>query len=148
MVWHAYEYVYREKSADWFWAVGIIAVSMAVTAILFNDLLFAIFIVLAFFALMLYAKRPPDLIQIKIDHRGVQEGRAHYLFSSLESFWVEDRFGEVKIIMRSKKKTMPYIVVPVEEVGADDVRDHLRRHLPEEEHSEPLAKKIMEFLGF
>lgn len=148
IVWHTYEYVYREKSADWFWAVGIIAVSMSVTAVLFGNVLFAIFLVLAFLSLMLYARREPDLLEIKLDHRGLQEGRTHYPFSSLESFWVEDRFGEVKIIIQSKKKLMPYIVIPIEGVEGDTVRDHLRRFLPEEEHAEPLAKKIMEYLGF
>jgi len=148
LIWHAYEYVYREKSVDWYWAVAIIAISMAVTSILFNNLLFALLILLAFFSLMLYAKRKPHLLEIKIDHRGLQEGRVHYPFSSIESFWVEDRFEEPKIIMRSRKKTMPYIVIPIVDVNPDLVRDHLKRFLLEDEHAEPLAKKIMEYLGF
>src|SRR3989338_361137 len=147
ITWQAHEYVHREKSADWYWAVGIIAVSMAVTAILFNNVLFAVFIALSFFTLMLYAKRKPHLMQIKLDERGVYEGRAHYTYSSIESFWVEDRFGEHKIIMKSKKKVLPYIVIPIHEIDADEVRNHLKRFLPEEEHNEPLAKKIMEYLG-
>lgn len=148
IVWEAYEYVHREKSADWYWAVSIIAVSMAVTAVLFNDVLFAVFIVISFFALMIYAKRKPKLLEIKVDDRGIQEGRVHYLYSSIESFWVEDRFGESKIIMKSQKKTLPYIVIPIIDVNADDVRDHLKKFLPEEEHNEPLAKRVMEYLGF
>ncbi len=148
IVWEAYEYVHREKSTDWYWAVSIITVSMAVTAILFNDVLFAVFIVISFFALMLYAKRKPQLLEIKIDDRGIEEGRVRYPYLSIESFWVEDRFGETKIIMKSKKKTLPYIVIPIIDVNADDVRDHLKKFLPEEEHEEPLAKRIMEYLGF
>ncbi len=149
IVWQAYEYVHREKSADWYWAVSIITISMAVTAILFNDILFSIFIVLACFTLMIYAKRKPHLLTIKLEERGIQEGRAHYPFSTIESFWVEDRYGEAKIIMKSQKKTLPYIIIPIaEEIDSDIVRNHLKRHLPEEEHEEPLAKRIMEYLGF
>lgn len=148
IIWHAHEYVHREKSADWYWAVGIIAVSMAVTAVLFNNVLFAIFIILSFFILMFYAKRKPALLQIKLDERGIEEGRERYPYSTIESFWVEDQFGEFKIIIKSKKKVLPYIVIPINDVGADAVRDHLKRFLPEEEHNEPLAKRVMEYLGF
>lgn len=146
--WQAYEYVYREKSADWYWAVGIITISMTITSILFNNILFAVFIMLAFFVLMLYAKRRPQLIEVKLDDRGVKEGNLHYHYSGLESFWVEDRHGEPKLIMKSKKKTMPYITIPIFEVDANEVRDHIKKHVREEEHSEPLAKQIMEYLGF
>ncbi len=148
LVWEAFEYVHREKSADWYWAVSIIAISITVTAVLFNDILFAIFIILSFFTLMLYAKRKPHLLQIKLDGRGIQEGRVRYPYSTIESFWVEDRFGDHKIILKSKKKTMPYIVIPIKDVSANEVHEHLKKHLPEEEHSEPLAKRIMEYLGF
>ena len=148
LIWHAYEYVYREKSTDWYWAVGIIAVSISITSVLFSNILFAIFIMLALFTLIMYAKRKPHLLQVKLDERGIQEGHAHYLYSTIESFWVEDRFGDFKIIMRSKKKTMPYIIIPIMEVSADEVRDHLKKYVLEEEHSEPLARRIMEYLGF
>lgn len=148
ITWQAYEYVYREKSTDWYWAVGIISVSMAITSILFNNVLFAVFILLAFFILMVYSKRKPEIINIKLDERGVQEGNLHYHYGSIESFWVEDRYGETKLIMKSKKKAMPYITIPIFDVDASIVRNHIKRHVREEEHSEPLAKQIMEYLGF
>ena|SRR3989338_1190873 len=148
IIWETPEYAYRERSTDWYWAVGIIAVSMAVTSILFNNVLFAIFIALSFFTLMLYAKRKPLTLQIKIDERGIQVGHVKYPYSTIESFWVEDRFGEDKIIMKSKKLTMPYIVISIEDAEVDAVRDHLKKFLPEEEHTEPLARRVMEYLGF
>ena len=148
LTWQAYEYVHREKSADWYWAVSIITISMAVTAILFNNVLFAVFILLAFFILMMYSKRRPELLQIKLDERGVSEGTLRYHYTSIESFWVEDRYGESKLIMKSKKKALPYITIPIFEVSANDVRDHIKKHVREEEHAEPLAKRIMEYLGF
>lgn len=148
LIWHGYEYVYREKSSDWYWAVTIIAVSMAITSLLFGNLLFSVLILIGFFTLMLYAKRKPQLHQIKIDERGIEEGRLRYSHSSIESFWVEDRFGEAKIILKSKKKTLPYIVIPIIDVDPELVRDYIRKYVREEEHGEPLAKQIMEYLGF
>ena len=40
--WDAHEYEHKERSADWFWAVGIISVSMAVAAIIFGIFFFHI----------------------------------------------------------------------------------------------------------
>ena len=148
IIWETPEYVYRERSTDWYWAVGIIAISISITSILFNNILFAIFIALSFFTLMLYTKRTPHTLQIKIDDRGIQVGRVKYPYSSLESFWVEDRFGDDKIIMKSKKLTMPYIVITIEDTEVDEVRNRLKKFLTEEEHTEPLARRIMEYLGF
>lgn len=148
LIWQTYEYVHQEKSSDWYWAVSIIAISMATTSILFGNILFAIFLVLAFFMLMVYANRKPNLIKIKLDDRGITEGRAHYHYSTIDSFWVEDRYEDHKLILKSKRKTLPYIIIPIVEISPDDVRDHIRNYLPEEEHNEPLSKKIMEYLGF
>lgn len=148
LIWEAYEYAYHEKSSDWYWAVSIITVSMAVTSILFNNVLFAVFIVLSFFTLMIYAKRKPNLLQIKLDERGIQDGQIRYPYSSLESFWVEDRFGDFKIIIKSKKKTLPYIVIPIVDIDPDHVHTHLKKYLAEEEHTEPIVKRVMEYLGF
>jgi len=148
IVWQAYEYIHQEKTADWYWAVSIIAISMAVTSVLFGNVLFAIFLVLAFFMLMIYARRKPKLIKIKLDDRGITEGHIHYHYSTIESFWVEDRFGDFKLILKSKRKTLPYIIIPISDVSTDDVRDHIKKYVSEEEHAEPIAKKIMEYLGF
>lgn len=148
LIWTTLEYPYREKSSDWYWAVGIIAVSMAITSILFENLLFAVFIILSLFTLLLYSKHRPSQIEVKIGDRGIEEGKLRYPYRSLESFWVEDRYGEAKLILKSLRKTLPYITITIEGVESDTVRDHLRKYLPEEEHHEPLSKKIMEYLGF
>ncbi len=148
LVWTTLEYPYREKSSDWYWAVGIIAVSMAITSILFENLLFAIFIILSLFTLLLYSKHRPSVIEVKIGDKGIEEGKLKYPYRNLESFWVEDRYGESKLILKSLKKTLPYITITIEEISSDTVRDRLRKYLPEEEHTEPLSKKIMEYLGF
>lgn len=148
LVWQTSEYAYREKGPDWYWAVGIIAVSLAVTSVLFGNLLFAAFIILSLFTLLLYSKHKPKIVEIKIDQRGVREGKLQYPYRELESFWVEDRYGEEKLILKSLRKVLPYAIIQIEEVGAEAVRDILKKYLPEEEHHEPLSKKIMEYLGF
>ena len=146
--WEVHEYVHREKSADWYWAVGIITFSIAITSILFDNLLFAIFIILSFLTLVMYSKRMPSLLKITLDERGIQDGNIRYPYSTIESFCIEDQETEHKIIIKSKKRMMPYVVIPIKGVDADTVHCHLKKFLKEAEHTEPLARRLLGLIGF
>jgi hypothetical protein len=147
--WKAYEYRFQEKTPDWYWAVGIIAISVAVTAVLFHNVLFAILVILGAFTLSLYAHRKPDRILCRLTDREIRFGKNIYTYSNLDSFWIESDYGDPRIVIKSKKTVMPYIVIPIgSEIAPNNVRHFLSRYLREEEHHEPLSHKIMEFLGF
>lgn len=147
LTWQAYEYNYHEKTSDWFWALWIITISLAVASILFKNTLFAIFLVLASLALSLYAKREPEIITCRLTDRGLQFGKTLYPYQTLDSFWVNEDMHP-KIIVQSKKVVMPLLIIPIGNLNPAAVRDFLTRYLREEEHQEPLTQKIMDFLGF
>ena len=73
-----------------------------------------------------------------------------YLYNSLESFWVEDNeeYGAPKLLIKSKKMFATHIIIPIKQVSPSEVRDYLIKYLDEEEDSEPLSQKIVEFFGF
>jgi hypothetical protein len=148
--WQTFEYEARERSPDWFWAVGIITISIAVTAIIFNNLLFAIVILLGGFALTLYAARPPKEIDVVLNEDGVRIEKFFYPYRTLESFWVEEHPHRTRILIKSQRLIMPYIVVPIETnaVEIEKVKKYLSRYLPEVFHSESIFHRIMEYLGF
>jgi hypothetical protein len=155
--WSAFEYHYHPKTADWYWAVGIIVVSIVITSIIFNDLMFAIFSVVGAFALCVFASKKPPLLTCKITDRGVALNDVLYPYSTLESFWVEDHahIAELhnphhipKMFLKSKRFFVPFITVPIDALDPEVIRESLRTYLPEEEHMEPLSQKIMEHLGF
>lgn len=146
--WETHERVPRKRSPDWYWAVGIIALSIAVTAIILDNLLFAIFILSSTIALFIGSRREPPLLSIRLTAKGIREGRITYPWSALESFWVEEDYGEPKLIVKSHAILSPFLIIPLAETNPDSVREFLRQYLPEEEHHEPLSRKIMEFLGF
>ena len=155
--WSAFEYHYHPKTVDWYWAVGIIAVSVAVTSIIFSNILFAFFILISAAALCIVSSKKPQMLSCEISDRGVIVNNNLYPFTTLESFWVEEH-GHLqelnnphhtpKIILKSKKIFMPYILLPIDGVEPEEVRDTLLIFLPEEEHMEPLSQKLMERLGF
>lgn len=148
ITWQAPEYYYREKSADWYWAVGIISVSAAATAIILENVLFGLLLIIGAFSLMIYASRRPEIIDIEINEKGVRMGRVFYPFANLDSFWVEENHSYPKILLRSKKVLVSHIIVHLENENPEDVREFLREHLPEVEQSESLAHTLMEYLGF
>jgi len=146
--WSAPEYHHYKRSPDWFWAVGIITISIAILAFFYNNGLFGILILLSAGVLIFYVLREPQEVQYEINNRGILIGENLHPYLTIESFWLETRFGEPKIIIKSKKTVMPFIVIPVHEESADDVSAVLREFLEEKELTEPAAHKIMEYLGF
>lgn len=151
--WQTLEYEHRDRSADWFWAVGIITVSIAVTSIIFNNLLFALVVLLGGFALSLYAARPPKEIDVVLDEVGIRIEKLFYPYRTLESFWVEETEHRARVLIKSQRLIMPYIILPIthdsdEAVEPEEVRDFLRRYLPEVFHSESTFHHLMEYLGF
>ncbi len=149
--WQAHDHIKKEKSSDWFWAVGIIAIGVSILSIYFGNMLFALLIVFATFTLFIQKHNPPKLVAFEVNQRGVVVDKIMYPYSSLESFNVvdEDGWDRDRIIFKSKKIFMPLIVVPVENnVALEDLRVFLLTHLKEEDIQEPTFQKIMDRLGF
>lgn len=147
--WQAHEYFYFEKSGDWFWVVGVAILTGVIISIIFSDYLFAIVLAVGGFSLIVYAKRPPQIIACQINHDGITMGKNIYPYSFLNSFWVDKSEPHFhKILLKSKKTLMPLVAVPLGDTDPDMARDFLVNYLAEEELSEPLSQKIMEYLGF
>ena len=148
ITWEAPEYIYKEKGVDWFWAVGIIVVSLAIASFVYNNVLFAILIIIGGFTLIMYAVKKPQQVRFTINERGVGINTTLYPYSALESFGIEEYGTEPKILIKSKKALMPYIALPMRKEDGEAIRNYLSKYLKEAEHTEPLPQKIMEYLGF
>lgn len=144
------EYYHRQKTTDWYWTVGIIAVSVVATAVILNNILFAILLIIGTVSLLMHASRPPKEHGIEIGNDGVVVGRYRFIYASLESFWLEH--GEFpRLLLKSKRHIMPHIVIPVENLNEDEkeqIREFLKTKIPEEEQTEPLLEQVMEYIGF
>jgi hypothetical protein len=146
--WQGYEKKHEKKPADWYWALWIISLSIAATSIILDDLLLAIIVILFASLFCIFSLRPPRLLVFQITHQGVVIDTTMHSYGNLHSFWVEEFApGEATLLLKPKK-IMPLLVVPLQNADAVTVRAHLLRHLKEEELREPLAIKIMEYLGF
>ena len=147
--WQGYEYDHHEKTSDWFWALGIIAISSAVTAIIFKNLLFALLILVGAFAIALFSAKRPHLVHFEISRRGIMIDDTLYPFNTLESFWIdEDEHGHQTLIVKSQRITVPYIIIPLQNAPENEMHEILSQQLLEEELHEPISHRILEFFGF
>lgn len=147
--WTALEYEERNRSVDWFWALGIIAVSSAVAAIIYKDYLFGVFIILAAVMLGFFAIRKPETVLFRITPKALELGRDTYPYEKLQSFTIlEKDNGESVLLVMSTRSVVPLIAIPLGEQSPATVRDTLLQYLPEDRHQEPTAHKIMDYLGF
>ena len=147
--WKALEYKRKEKTADWYWAVILIALAIVVISFITQNALFAILIIISTIILLSFSVIAPKTVDISMNQKGIAVGKEMYPFATLESFWVEsmDKDNQ-KILFKSKKLIMPLVSIPLEEHHHLDVREFLLKYLPEVEMHEPLSQKIMEKLGF
>lgn len=148
LAWSAPEYTHHSRSVDWFWGLGLIVLGGSAAAIYFSNVLFAIILVLAGGILALFAMRPPREIEYSLSDKGLLAGDTFYPFPALKSFWVTDGVRYEKIILASKKRFLPYIIIPVVGYPAETIREYLERYLPAEEHHEPWFYLLAERLGF
>ena len=150
-IWETHEFLYQEKTNDWYWAVGIITVSGAVIAVIFGNILFALFLLLGAFTLALFAAKKPEIVRFELNNTGIIINKTLYPYTTLHSFCVEDNSHievQSKVILRSRRMAMPLLVLPLEEYHPEEIRDFLFDHLPEDHHAEPISHKILEYLGF
>ena len=146
--WSAYEHEHIPRGSDWFWALGIIALSAAIIAILFHDVLFAILILIAAAILGMLANVPPEIIQFEISDRGIRTGDTMHRFEEIIAFWVEEHGVERPLLLVDTVKFMaPNLIIPLENIDPHLVRTYLQRHADEVPMQEPLAHKILEFFG-
>lgn len=148
--WRAHEYVHVEKTPDWYWALGLIAVAAFVAALLLNNILFAVLILLIALVLGLFAARKPNVVQFSITPRGVRIDNTLYTYQNIKSFAIEELSPDhiPKLIIAPQGIVAPVLVIPIVDVDPDEVHDLLRMFLPEAEHNEPLSHRVMEWLGF
>lgn len=148
LYWKTLEYEYYEKTPDWFWALGLIVLVFSIIALVLNNILFAVLIVLSGISLAMYGVRRPDVVDVEVGVQGVIIGNTLHPYASLESFWVDINEFDGVLYLKSEKTFAPLTIIPIKDVSPKEVRDILLDFLPEEEHHEPLPQKIMNYFGF
>lgn len=148
-VWSAPEFAYKEKSADWFLAVGVISFSLIVSAFFLGNVLLAILVGVGAFALVVSSLRRPRTMAFTVTETSIRLGDESFLFKDLSSFWILKDGAGARLLLHGTRPWSPRTVVPIADtVDREALRTHLARHLAEEEQREPFAYLLFERLGF
>ena len=147
--WEAPEHHHVEKGNDWYFSLAIVVVALVISAILLNDVIFALFLGLAGGALAISAARKPSIIPFSVSVRGVKIEDELHEFANLESYFIdeEDPRGP-QLLLKSRRRIMPLIVLPIPRDHVDDIEQILKAKLAEDYLEEPLFMKILELFGF
>ncbi len=146
--WKAPEYIPKERSSDWFWAVGIIATAIIVTAILLNNVLLALFFLITTLTIFIYAKKEPALVTTEITTDGVRVENNMYPYSLLKAFWINENDVLPMLLLKSSSVINPLVIIPIGRMDLQKIHTTLSQFLVEEELEEPLSQKLLEYLGF
>jgi hypothetical protein len=152
--WSALEYEDKERSQDWFWALGIIVVTGSIAAIIFNDYFFAALLIISGILLGFFAVKKPAIIFYELNNKGLKIGNRIYPFENIKSFWVQigqhpEENVKPLLFIHSERVFMPIITIPIVETMAEEIHFKLfSKNIAEVEMKEHPTDKIMEALGF
>ena len=154
IVWSALEYEEKEKSKDWFWALGVIVFASSAAAIIYGNYFFAALLIISG-ALLAYLRiKKPVLVHYELNDKGFVVDTTLYPYENIKSFWVQKEAlvpEELRplLFIKSERFFMPIILSPIQNEMADHIREYLlEKNVFEEEMKESIPEKIMEALGF
>lgn len=147
--WNAPEFEKTEKEKSWFILPAIITIILGVFALLVDNPLFVVLIILSFVSFYIYARKSPRIIKFRIDEKGAEiDGRLHE-FADLRSFWMfYDPPLEKTLSFRGKKTFFPYLRIPLDKENPTEIRKFLLKFLPEKRHKESIIDIWMKRIGF
>ncbi len=146
--WETLEHPYFEKTSNWYWLVGIVGITVAALGVIFGNILFAVVMAIATFAVMLHGARRPRIIIVAIDKHGVYIAENYFRYTELKSFSIDDEADIHIVTFKTNKAILPEFSVVIEDYSSEDVRDFLLDHLDEEYHQPSISVAVGNYLGF
>lgn len=154
LVWSALEYEEKDRSPDWFWALGIIIVTSSIAAIIFGNYFFATLLIIGGLLLGFFAVKKPDMVTYELNSKGLKIHARLYPYENIKSFWVQLGASpnlNIKPILfvHTERAFLPELAIPINHEVAEDIYAIMTsQNIPEVEMKEHPSEKIMEILGF
>lgn len=149
--WEGREYEHREKSSDWYWALGILAAAGIIAAVLFGNYLLAVLIIAAALAIGLHAAKEPPVHRFALTREGLVIGSDLHRYDRMRSFSVLEYLeGDPAPVLSIKTESWftPHLVVPLEGVDADALYAYLLERIEEAEHHPTVVDVLGAWMGF
>lgn len=157
ITWSALEYEEKDRSADWFWALGVIVVASSAAAIIYGNYFFAALIILSGILLWIFAVKQPGMVTYEFNQKGLKIRHRLFLYENIKSFYIQVSPGgpvgteepRLTLFIKSERLFMPILSMPVDDALAEEIYDIMAaKDIPEEEMTEHPFEKILEYFGF
>jgi hypothetical protein len=150
--WHVLTHEHRERSADWYWTLGLGTLVGVALSIYFANYLLAVILVVGVGSICILAARGPREHQVKLDRRGITMDGTLYPYRTITSFWVEDHelLGEraPRLFITTGGLVVPRHTIPLDDAShGATIRQYLLQYIPEEEQEPHFGEHLAELLG-
>lgn len=143
--WNTPEHIHRERTIDWYWAVGLGAIAAAVLAFILKDTLFGIMILLASGLYAFASAKGPRDVSCSITEKDITIGTEVYEMEKIKAFNIvsmsEDEKDLVLSIMRFYNPVVSVHLAPNIE---NDVKRILNERLTyNEKMNAPVGNRVI-----
>jgi hypothetical protein len=146
--WNVVSHAAHERSNDWYWGLGAIAIGSAILSIIFGNILLAIIIGLGSLSIGVLAAKQPREHSVTLSPRGVSIDGTLYPYRSVHSFWVEEHQGDPRLFLSMQGIISPhYSLYLGQDINPSDVRTYLKKYVQEEEQGPQFGEHVAEMFG-
>jgi len=147
--WTTLEHEHKVHSVDWFWTVGIVILVCTGITVWLQNYLFAIFIFISGFSLILISLRQPQEISFVIETKGFSMGKTIFLWKEIKSFNIIKGELTDKLLIETDKNFLPIYTIVLPKELTQEVKESLLKVISSnEEIKESPSMQFMEKLGF
>jgi hypothetical protein len=140
--WMVNEYERYDRGPFWYGAACTIALGLLVWAIITQNFLFAVMILMFGVLIGLSALRHPRRVPVVLTDLGIGVGGRFWGWRELKSFWLIYDPPEIKMLyIGFRHSIVPHLALPLEDENPLPIREGLLRFLPEDltKDEEPLS---------
>ena len=148
IVWEVRTHEHKERSTDWYWTLGTLAVVGAGLSVWFGNGLLAIILLIGAGSIGYLAARGPREHTVRISEKGISIDGTLYTFPTIISFWVEEDTDSPRLFLTTSGILQPHLSLPLDSRSqGNDVRAHLIKYIKEEEQEPHMGEHLAEIFG-
>ena len=149
ITWRTQERRIRARTPDWYWILGIFAATLAITSLIFGNILFAVVIVTGAIAIGFASVGAKKEYTIALTPKGIVIDETLYPYENVLSFCILEYPGEEFVLsVRTKSIMAPQLSIPITHADPYDVYDVLAYYIEEDDHQDSVFDQLVDFLGF
>jgi len=138
------EHKHYERSVDFYWAVGLAAVSLCVLAFILRDGLFGVLIIIGASLYAYSSWKKPSVFRVVLTNKDILIGHDLYQISKIESFRIMDIKGDKELVLSIDRGYHPMISICVPSEMAEPLHQTLNTMVKEDQNIVPhIGRRFM-----